>query len=127
MDVKIFEPSIVLTNRVGDGSVISSFCYIENDVVIGRNTKIKPGCFIFDGAEIGDNCFIGPGVYMFNDKKPPSGGDHWARVKIYNDVSIGGRCNIAPGVTIYDHAKIRMGSNVTRDVAPYEYYRGEGE
>lgn len=123
--MKIFQPSIVLTDDIGSDSIISSFCYIEKQVHIGSRTKIKPGCFIFDGARIGHDCFIGPGVYMFNDRKPPSGGKHWAFVTIGNNVSIGGRCNIAPGVVIGDGAKIRMGSNVTRDVKPGEYYRGE--
>ena len=125
MKVAIYAGAIVLANNIGEDSVISSLSYIEENVEIGKRTKIKPGCLIFDGTQIGDDCFIGPGVKIFNDKKPPSKGEHWAKAIIGNNVSIGGGSNIAPGVKIGDGAKIRMGSNVTRDVKKEEYYRGE--
>jgi len=122
MKFTVYDNSIVLTGQIGEGTVISSFVFIGDGVRIGKDCKIKPHCFIGENTTIGDNVFMAPGVIVLNDRKPPSGGKHWAPVIIGNNVSIGGGCTIAPGVVIGNGAKVRAGSVVTRSVKDGEYY-----
>jgi UDP-3-O-[3-hydroxymyristoyl] glucosamine N-acyltransferase len=56
-------PSAKLYNEV----FIGAFCYIAENVKIGRNTKIFPNTFIGDNVVIGENCIIHPGVKIYHD------------------------------------------------------------
>jgi len=57
---KIWDFTIVCEGAtIGDFCNICSFCFIENDVIIGNNVTIKTHNSIWDGVIIEDNVFIG--------------------------------------------------------------------
>ena len=93
--------------------------YIDKDVVIGNNVKIRSHVFIPSGVKIEDNVFIGPGVVFTNDKYPRSKGD-WTLLEttVKKGASIGAGAIILPGITINENAMVGAGSVVTKDVPP---------
>ncbi|SFC94338.1 acyltransferase [Butyrivibrio sp. YAB3001] len=56
--------------------------YIEENVEIGKGTKIWHFCHIQAGAKIGENCSLGQNVYVSSNVKIGNG------VKIQNNVSV---------------------------------------
>lgn len=50
--------------KIGKGTIVSSFCYIEEDVEIDENCWIGPNVSILNGARIGKNCKIFPGAVI---------------------------------------------------------------
>ena len=44
--------------------------FVDDDVKIGKNTKIWHFCHIQKGAELGENCSLGQNVNIANNKKP---------------------------------------------------------
>ena len=56
--------------------------YVDDNVLIGENTKIWHFCHIQKGARIGNNCSIGQNVNISNNVKIGNG------VKIQNNVSV---------------------------------------
>ncbi len=64
------------------GVLISSSCFIGNNVKIGKNTIIDPNCVIEDGVNIGEDSYIS------------------ANVVIQKNCKIGKNCIISPGVII---------------------------
>nr|WP_285824144.1 acyltransferase [Schaedlerella arabinosiphila] len=65
--------------------------YIDEDVKIGKGTKIWHFCHIQSGAKIGDNCSLGQNV------------------NISNNVNIGNECKIQNNVSIYEGVKLEDG------------------
>ena len=51
-----------------DNCFIGPFVEIQNDVIIGKNTRIQSHSFVCSNVTIGENCFIGHGVCFINDK-----------------------------------------------------------
>lgn len=122
--VKIWHPdkTVVLTDQIGEGTVIHAFAWIGRNVIIGDSCRIQAHAFIPDGVYIGDFVFIGPGVTFTNDKHPPS--DQWDAIVVNNFVSIGARSVLLPGVAIGEGAVIGAGSVVTKDVPARETWYG---
>jgi UDP-N-acetylglucosamine acyltransferase len=50
--------------QLGNNVTVSSFAFIDDDVVIGDGTWIGPNVTIFAGARIGKNCKIFPGAVI---------------------------------------------------------------
>ena len=65
--------------------------YIDEDVKIGKGTKIWHFCHIQSGAKIGDNCSLGQNV------------------NISNNVNIGNECKIQNNVSIYEGVELEDG------------------
>lgn len=84
--------------------------YVDDDVKIGRGTKIWNFCHIQTDAEIGENCSIGQNV------------------NISNNVKIGNGCKLQNNVSIYEGVELEdyvfCGSSVvfTNDLTPRAKY-----
>lgn len=61
---------------------IHESCYVDDNVQIGKGTKIWHFCHIQSGAKIGENCSLGQNVNVSNNVKIGNG------VKVQNNVSI---------------------------------------
>lgn len=95
------------------------------NITIGRNVFINSGCHFQDqgGIVIGDGSLIGHNVVLatINHDLDPKNGrkNHYAPIKISNNVWIGSNVTILPGIAIGEWAVIAAGSVVTKDVPPY--------
>lgn len=116
-NVKIFDMVNLFKCKIGNGTKVDSYVYIEENVIIGENCKIRPFTFIPTGVKIGNNVFLGPNITFTNDKFPRTQGD-WEMLEtvIGDNVSIGAGSVILPGITIGKGSMIGAGSVVTKSV-----------
>jgi len=84
--------------------------YVDNNVTIGKGTKIWHFCHIQSGAEIGENCSLGQNVNISKDVKIGNG------VKIQNNVSV------YEGVTLEDCVFCGPSCVFTNDLTPRARY-----
>lgn len=84
--------------------------YIDDDVKIGKGTKIWHFCHVQSGAEIGENCVLGQNVNVSNNVKIGNG------VKIQNNVSI------YEGVELEDDVFCGPSCVFTNDLTPRAAY-----
>ena len=84
--------------------------YVDDDVVIGENTKIWHFCHVQKGARIGANCSFGQNVNVSNNVKIGNG------VKIQNNVSI------YEGVELEDYVFCGPSCVFTNDLTPRSKY-----
>lgn len=80
--------------------------YIDDDVMIGKGTKIWHFCHVQKGARIGENCSLGQNVNISNNVKIGNG------VKIQNNVSV------YEGVEIEDNVFCGPSCVFTNDLTP---------
>lgn len=84
--------------------------YIDEDVVIGKDTKIWHFCHIQKGATIGENCSLGQNVNISNN------------VKIGNGVKIQNNVTIYEGVELEDFVFCGPSCVFTNDLTPRSKY-----
>lgn len=84
--------------------------YMDDDVVIGDNTRIWYFCHIQSGAVIGKGCSLGQNVNISNNVRIGN------RVKIQNNVSV------YEGVTIEDDVFLGPSCVFTNDLTPRARY-----
>jgi len=101
---------------------------IQQNVRIGKKTRIQSHSFICELVTIGESCFIAHGVMFINDtfsSGGAAGGDKnlWKPTQIGNHVAIGSNATILP-VSICDHAVIGAGAVVTKDISEPGFYAG---
>ena len=84
--------------------------YIDNNVSIGKDTKIWHFCHIQSGASIGRNCSLGQNVNI-------SG-----HVKIGNGVRIQNNVSVYEGVELEDHVFCGPSMVFTNDLTPRARY-----
>jgi len=89
-----------------DGALIHPSATVEDDVVIGRGTRIWHLAHIRRGARIGENCTISKDVYI--DANVTLGN----RVKVQNGVSV------YQGVTLEDDTFVGPHASFTNDETP---------
>ena len=127
LNVKIVEPVNLYGCVLHDDSFVGPFTEIQQNVVIGKKTRVQSHSFICEGVTIGDDCFIGHGVMFINDLFSSGGpaGDRseWKTTHIGNRVSIGSNATILP-VTICDDVVIGAGAVVTKDIRVPGKYAG---
>jgi acetyltransferase-like isoleucine patch superfamily enzyme len=118
-DTRVYDQVNLYKCDIGKNCKIDSFVYIEGDVKIGNNVKIRAHTFIPSGVTIEDDVFIGPGVIFTNDKYPKVTGD-WKLLKtiVKRGASIGAGVTILPGITIGENSSVGAGSVVTKNVPP---------
>jgi acetyltransferase-like isoleucine patch superfamily enzyme len=115
-DTVIWQYTIVLPGAtIGNNCNINSYCFIENDVLIGDNVTIKCGVYIWDGITIEDNVHIGPNVTFTNDLYPRSKHNfEISKTVVKHGASVGANATIIAGITIGEFALIGAGSVVTK-------------
>lgn len=84
--------------------------YIDDDVKIGKGTKIWHFCHVQKGAEIGENCSFGQNVNVSN------------HVKIGNDVKVQNNVSIYEGVELEDYVFCGPSMVFTNDLTPRAKY-----
>jgi len=82
---------------------------VEEDVKIGKNTRIWHFVHVRRGARIGENCNIGKGVYIDKD------------VEIGNNVKIQNFVSVYHGVKIEDDVFIGPHATFTNDLYPRSF------
>lgn len=84
--------------------------YIDDDVIIGKGTKIWHFCHVQKGARIGEGCSLGQNVNISNNVKIGNG------VKIQNNVSV------YEGVELEDYVFCGPSCVFTNDMTPRAKY-----
>lgn len=84
--------------------------YVDDEALIGKNTKIWYFCHVQKGAIIGDNCSLGQNVNIANNVKIGNG------VKIQNNVSV------YEGVELEDYVFCGPSMVFTNDLTPRAKY-----
>lgn len=104
---------------IGDNVVVGGSVSVENDTVIGSNTKIQTGAYITAYVTIEDNVFIAPMVTTTNDNYMGRTEKRFKEIKgahFKQGSRVGGNAIILPGIVIGKEAFVAAGSVVTRDV-----------
>jgi len=84
--------------------------YVDDNVTIGKGTKIWHFCHVQPGAVIGENCSFGQNVNVANN------------VKIGNNVRVQNNVSIYEGVEIEDHVFCGPSMVFTNDLTPRAKY-----
>lgn len=84
--------------------------YIDDNVSIGRGTKVWHFCHIQSGADIGENCSLGQNVNIGND------------VRIGNYVKIQNNVSVYEGVELEDYVFCGPSMVFTNDLTPRSMY-----
>lgn len=83
--------------------------YIDEGIIIGKDTIIYPGCFIEEGTIIGEECVIGPNTRIYNSKIGNKVSIEYSVVResaIEDDTVVGPFANLRPGCIIGKGVKI---------------------
>lgn len=100
------------------------------NITIGKDVFINSGCHFQDqgGIEIGNGVLIGHSVVLatINHDLAPNQNrkNHYAPIKIGNNVWIGSNATVLPGVTIGEWSVVAAGAVVSKDVPPYTVVGG---
>lgn len=125
--VKIVQPVNLYGCTIADDCFIGPFVEIQENVSIGKRTRVQSHSFICTGVAIGEDCFIGHGVTFVNDRfgtgRPAGNRSEWESTSIGNEVSIGSNATLLP-VSVCDGAVIGAGSVVTEDIIEKGIYAG---
>lgn len=93
-----------------DNFFVHESSYIDDNVSVGKGTKIWHFCHIHEGAQIGEKCSLGQNVNIANNVKIGSG------VKIQNNVSV------YEGVELEDYVFCGPSCVFTNDLTPRSKY-----
>ena len=95
---------------MSDGFFVHESSYIDENVTIGKGTKIWHFCHVQSGAIIGENCSLGQNVNISNNVRIGNG------VKIQNNVSV------YEGVELEDDVFCGPSMVFTNDLTPRAKY-----
>lgn len=123
-NVKIIEPVNLYGCCLHDAVFVGPFVEIQNDVVVGKRTRIQSHSFICSNVTIGEDCFIGHGVMFTNDKFTDRKlSKDFLATTIGNKVYIGSNATILP-ISICDDVVIGAGAVVTKNITESGTYVG---
>lgn len=123
-NVKIIEPVNLYGCCLDENVFVGPFVEIQNDVNIGKRTRIQSHSFICSKVTIGEDCFIGHGVMFVNDKFIDRQlSKDFLPTEIGNKVYIGSNATILP-VSICNDVVVGAGSVVTKDIVEPGTYAG---
>lgn len=127
-NVKLVMPVNLYGCNIGNNCFIGPFVEIQQNAVIGNNTRIQSHSFICELVTLGEDCFVGHGVMFINDlfiEGKPANGDKskWKSTNVGDRVSIGSNASILP-VSICDDVVIGAGAVVTKDIKKPGIYAG---
>lgn len=129
-----------------DGVILSDGTYVENNVVLGKDTLLTYRCLVCSDSVIGDNCVIGGfigensqigsssrvfGSILHHHLDPtkdwdaPSSMEEGATLK--ENVFIGFGARITKPITISNNVYVCPNSIVSVDVPPYHVVKGVNE
>ena len=100
---------------------------VENEVSIGRDSKLQTGAYIAAWTTIEEHCFIAPCVVTSNDNFMGRTEARFAQRGgpiIRRGARIGANVTLLPNVEIGAEAFVAAGSVVTRDVLPGKLVMG---
>lgn len=124
---KIIEPVNIYGSKFGKNVFIGPFVEIQNNTVIGDNTRVQSHSFICEKVTIGKNCFVGHGVMFTNDDlkkgKVTREPKLFKKTKLGNNVVIGSNTTLLP-VSIVSGTVIGAGSTVTKNINTKGIYAG---
>lgn len=108
--------------KIGEGVVIGRYTNICGPIEIGEHSRIQGFCFIPDNIKIGKRVFIGPNVTFTNVKRPRIR-ENAMKIRdgitiVEDDANIGAGVVICPGIKIGARSLIGAGAVVTKDVTP---------
>ena len=120
---------------LGEGSVIESFCCINNavgDVIIGDHSRIGLHSTVIGPVTIGCHVHLAQGItvtalnhlYADSSQLIDRQGIETKPIDIADDVWIGANAVILPGVKIGSHSVVAAGAVVSKDVPPYSLVAG---
>ena len=84
--------------------------YVDDDVIIGKDTNVWHFCHIQGGARIGEGCSLGQNVNVSNN------------VVICNGCKIQNNVSLYEGVTLEDHVFCGPSCVFTNDLTPRAKY-----
>jgi UDP-N-acetylglucosamine acyltransferase len=106
---------------IADTVEIASFCTIDEDVVIGDNTKIGPNVVILNGTRIGKNCNIHAGAVLGGIPQDLKFDNEYSQLIIGDFVTVREYCTLnrgtkQRGITLVDnHALIMAYTHIAHD------------
>lgn len=113
--------------RIGERTIIGRGVAVENDTVIGAETKIQTGAYITAYMVIEDHVFIAPMVQTTNDNfmgRTEERLQYLRGPQIKRGARIGGGALLLPGVRIAEESFIAAGALVTKDTEKKTLYMG---
>jgi len=124
---KVADSANIYKAIIGKNCFIGPWVEIQNDVIIGNNTRVHSHTLICEGMVIGKSCFIGHGVMTANSRYPSTASKEWNCEPpiLGNEVIIGSNATLLPGVKIGNNAVIGAGITVLRDILDGEIYTGD--
>ena len=126
-NVTIIEPVNLYGCEIEDNCFIGPFVEIQENVKLGRNTRVQSHSFICSNVSIGENCFVGHGVCFINDKfknnKLQRNKKKYLKTKVGSDVLIGSNSTILP-IIINSKVVIGAGSVVVKNCLKRKIYAG---
>tara|TARA_B100001057_G_scaffold461521_1_gene513594 strand:- start:322 stop:783 length:462 start_codon:yes stop_codon:yes gene_type:complete len=126
-NVTIVEPVNLYGCEIKDNCFIGPFVEIQENVTIGKNTRIQSHSFICSKVFIGQNCFIGHGVCFINDKfhrnNLEKNKSKFLKTEVGSKVLIGSNATILP-VKIKNNVTIGAGSVITKNCFANKIYLG---
>lgn len=127
-DTRIYENTVLADDMViGHDCIIGKLVNFEKHVTIGNHVTVYSQSHLTTGLEIGNYAWIGPMFLGLNTRRIRHVRDFPLKIEppiIKQGARLGARATLMPGVVIGEEALIAACAVVTKDVPPFEIWRG---